>query len=52
MVEMVFLLYRSLLPVPAWLKYYSKDSDYFAAIYFVLKVTVFAHCLSYLQGRV
>lgn len=37
-VEMVSMLYRCLLPVPVWLGYYSKDGDYFAAIYLVLKV--------------
>lgn len=40
-VEMVFLLYRSLLPVPAWLEFYSKDGEYFAAVYLVLKVRCF-----------
>lgn len=38
-VEMVFVLYRSVLTVPAWMGFYGKDSDYFAAIYLVLKVT-------------
>ncbi|CAM9611054.1 unnamed protein product [Pylaiella littoralis] len=36
-VEMVSLLYRCLLPVPVWMEFYSKDGDYFAAIYLVLK---------------
>lgn len=39
MVEMGFVVYRRLLPVPVWLGFYSKDSDYFAAVYLVLKVT-------------
>lgn len=37
-VEMAFMLYRCLLPVPVWLEFYSKESDYFAALYLVLKV--------------
>ncbi|CAM9135532.1 unnamed protein product [Ectocarpus fasciculatus] len=36
-VEMAFVLYRCLLPAPVWLEFYGKDSDYFAAIYLVLK---------------
>lgn len=32
------MLYRCLLPAPVWLEFYGKDSDYFAAIYLVLKV--------------
>lgn len=31
-------MYRTLLPVPAWLEYYGKDGDNFAAGYLVLKV--------------
>lgn len=37
-VEMAFMLYRCLLPVPVWLEFYGKESDYFAALYLVLKV--------------
>ena len=38
MVEMTFMLYRSLLPVPAWLEFYGKHSEYFPVIYLILKV--------------
>ena len=38
MVEMTFMLYRCLLPVPAWVKFYGRHSDYFPVIYLVLKV--------------
>ena len=38
MVEMAFLLYRCVLPVPVWIEYYSRDNGYFAAVYLVLKV--------------
>lgn len=37
-VEMSFMLYRCLLPVPVWLEFYGKEGDYFAALYLVLKV--------------
>eukprot|EP00904_Undaria_pinnatifida_P000711 jgi/Undpi1/10640/HiC_scaffold_29.g13090.m1 len=37
MVEMTFMLYRSLLPVPAWLEFYGRHSEYFPVIYLVLK---------------
>lgn len=51
-VEMAFMLYRCLLPVPVWLEFYGKESDYFAALYLVLKVrcvnvtpvVVFCYC--------
>eukprot|EP00752_Nemacystus_decipiens_P002131 g2032.t1 len=36
-VEMAFMLYRCLLPIPVWLQFYGKESDYFAALYLVLK---------------
>lgn len=36
--EMVFLLYRCVLPVPPWLEFYNSDSEYFPALYLVLKV--------------
>ena len=39
-VEMAFMLYRCMLPVPVWLEFYGKESDYFAAIYLVLKVNM------------
>lgn len=37
LVEMAFMLYRTLLPVPVWLEYYNQNGEHFAAIYLVLK---------------
>lgn len=43
--EAVSILYRSLLPVPAWCQYYSADPVYgqvFVSVYLVLKLLVLA----------
>lgn len=38
LVEMAFLIYRTLLPMPAWLDYYGQEGQYFAVLYMILKV--------------
>lgn len=43
-VEMVFLLYRCVLPVPVWMQFYAQNGGYLAPLYLVLKVRLTFLC--------